>query len=120
MLSEAPTTIDGYIAGFPAEVGEVLTRIRQTIRQAAPAAAEKISYRMPTFYARRVIIHFGAFKHHIGIFPPVREPALQDRVAPYRGPKGNLQFPLNQPIPYDLIADIVKARIKSSAGPGRR
>jgi len=111
MAREIPPTIDDYISGFPAEVAQVLTRIRQTVRSVAPDATERISYGMPTFWLRKDILHFGAFKEHIGIYPPVRDADLADRVAPYRGEKGNLRFPLDQPIPYELIADIVKARV---------
>lgn len=71
---------------------------------------------MPTFALDRDIIHFGAFKGHIGLYPPVREQELQSRALPYRGEKGNLRFPLDQPIPHDLIADIVKARVEKAGG----
>ena len=107
-------TIDEYIAGFPSDVARILAQIRETVRSAAPGAKEKISYNMPTFWSGKDIIHFGAFKGHIGLYPPVREPDLAERVAPYRGEKGNLRLPLDQPIPYDLIADIVKARVARS------
>lgn len=107
----SPSTIDDYILGFPEPVQEVLRKVRETIRCAAPDATEKISYKMPTFRQGRDIVHFGAFKTHIGLFPPVRDPDLQDRVAPYRGEKGNLRFSLDQPVPYELIADIVKRRV---------
>jgi uncharacterized protein YdhG (YjbR/CyaY superfamily) len=111
-----PATVDDYISAFPAETQRVLQDIRETIRRAAPTARERISYRMPTFALDRDIIHFGAFKGHIGLYPPVREPELQSRVLPYRGEKGNLRFPLDQPIPHDLIADIVKARVEKAGG----
>jgi uncharacterized protein YdhG (YjbR/CyaY superfamily) len=109
--SATPATIDDYIAAFPADIQRVLQEIRETVRQAAPTASEKISYGMPTFALNKVIVHFGAFKEHIGLFPPVREPTLQSRALPYRGDKGSLRFPMDQPIPYDLIADIVKSRV---------
>ncbi len=109
-----PGSVDAYIAACPADVRKVLTAIRATIRKAAPAAEERISYRMPTFRLDRDIIHVGAFKDHIGFFPPVREAELQSRSRPYRGEKGNLRFPLDQPIPYDLITDIVKARVEQA------
>lgn len=108
-----PATVDDYIAGFSPEVRLILQRVRETIRDAAPEAAERLSYRMPTFFQGRVLVHFGAFKDHIGLYPPVREPGLQDRVARYCGEKGNLKFPLSEPIPYDLIRDIVTARVES-------
>lgn len=111
-----PATVDDYIAAFPADTQQVLQRIRETILRAAPGARERISYKMPTFALEKDIVHFGAFKGHIGLYPPVRESDLQSRVLPYRGEKGNLRFPLDQPIPYGLIADIVKARVDSARG----
>jgi uncharacterized protein YdhG (YjbR/CyaY superfamily) len=106
-----PTTVDEYIAAFPAEVQRVLQDIRETIRNSAPEASERISYKMPTFAMNKDIVHFAAFNEHIGLYPPVRDPELQSRTLPYRGEKGNLRFPLDQPIPHDLIADIVKIRV---------
>ena len=108
-----PGNIDEYIASSPPEVRAILEKIRSTIRAAAPEAEEKISYRMPTFALTGILIHFAAFKNHIGLYPPVRgdEQLLAD-VAPYRGEKGNLKFPLDEPIPYALIGRIVKFRVK--------
>ena len=110
----SPTSIDDYIASFPQDIRGVLTRIRTTIRHAAPEATERISYRMPAFFQGGVLVYFAAFKNHIGLFPPVRDAALKRQVARYAGPKGNLQFPLDQPIPYALIARIVKARLRDT------
>src|SRR5581483_6694345 len=108
-----PKTIDEYIAGFAPEVQEILERIRGTIRRAAPAAQEAISYRMPTFKLNGNLVHFAAFKKHIGFYPPVRGDAkLAKAVSPYAGPKGNLRFPLDRPMPYDLIERIVKLRVE--------
>jgi len=76
-------------------------------------ATERISYGIPSLYLDGVIVHFGAFKGHIGLYPPVRDPELANRIAIYRGEKGNLRFPLDRPIPYDLIGDIVKSRVKA-------
>lgn len=114
-MNEAPSpaTIDDYIAGFPPDVRLILERVRNTIRNAAPEATERLSYSMPTFVQGRVLVHFGGFKDHIGLYPPVRGPELQDRVARYRGEKGNLKFPLSEPIPYDLIREIVKTRLEA-------
>jgi uncharacterized protein YdhG (YjbR/CyaY superfamily) len=112
MAQAPPGTIDDYISGFPQEVAEVLSRIRSTIRSVAPGAVETMRYGMPTFRLNRDIVHFGAFKHHIGLYPPVRDPELASRIAPYRGEKGNLRFRLDHPIPYELIADIVSARAR--------
>jgi uncharacterized protein YdhG (YjbR/CyaY superfamily) len=109
----APRTIDEYIAAFPPDVRSVLKKIRATIKNSAPQATEKISYRMPAFFQSGVLIYFAAFKNHIGIYPPVRgDEKLIRELAPYRGPKGNLKFPLDEPIPYGLIGKMVKWRVK--------
>jgi uncharacterized protein YdhG (YjbR/CyaY superfamily) len=107
----APATVDEYIAAFPPETQAILQTIRATIKSAAPEAIEKISYNMPTFALKRDLVHFGAFKNHIGLFPPIKDPDLKDQTLDYRGEKGNLRFPLDQPIPYALIGKIVKARV---------
>jgi uncharacterized protein YdhG (YjbR/CyaY superfamily) len=93
-----------------------LRKLRATIRRAAsPDAAEMISYRMPAFARHGMLVYFAAFKNHIGLFPPVRGNAkLEAAVAKYAGPKGNLQFPLDQAIPYTLIARIVRLRVKQN------
>jgi len=108
-------TIDDYIETFPPKIQSILRKIRLTARKAAPEAQEKISYRMPAFFQNGVLIYFAAFKNHIGVFPPVRGDAnLTKQLAPYRGPKGNLKFPLDEPIPYDLIRRIVTVRVKEN------
>jgi uncharacterized protein YdhG (YjbR/CyaY superfamily) len=109
-----PQTIDEYIASCPANVRPILRKIRAAVRKAAPGAIETISYRMPALRtAEGVLIYFAAFQRHIGIYPPVRGSlALLKALAPYRGEKGNLRFPLDRPIPYGLIATIVKSRLK--------
>jgi uncharacterized protein YdhG (YjbR/CyaY superfamily) len=93
-------------------VRRILKKIRATIRKAAPDAEETISYRMPAFkQKKKVLIYFAAFKNHIGIYPPVKGDAkLMKAVAPYAGPKGNLKFPLDEPVPYELIERIVRSR----------
>ena len=111
--SAVPTTTDGYIAAAPATVRPVLNKIRATIRAAAPRAEEKISYRMPAYKSNGDVVYFAAFKHHIGLYPPVQGDAkLMKDVAKYANEKGNLRFPLDEPIPYALIARIVKQRVK--------
>src|SRR5579884_2428375 len=106
--SEAPSTIDDYINAAEPRVRPILNQIRQTIRAAAPEATEVISYRMPAFKLQGILVYFAAFKNHIGLFPPVPDdPKLQNAAAPYAGEKGNLRFPLDEPIPYDLIKRIV-------------
>jgi uncharacterized protein YdhG (YjbR/CyaY superfamily) len=112
----APGTIDDYIAGFPANVQSILKKMRSTIRKAAPQAVEKISYRMPAFTQNGVLIYFAAFRQHIGVYPPVRgDEKLIKALSRYRGEKGNLKFPLDEPIPYQLITKIVKFRVKEHA-----
>lgn len=114
--SPAPRDIDGYIAGFTPDVQTILTKIRATIRDAAPDAEETISYAMPAFKQRGILIYFAAFKNHIGFYPPVRgDEELRAEIAPYQGEKGNLKFPLDAPIPYRLIKKIVKLRVKQLA-----
>jgi uncharacterized protein YdhG (YjbR/CyaY superfamily) len=111
----APATVDEYIAAFSPEIARLLQRVRQVARAAAPDAKEVISYRMPALKQDGVLVYFAAFKNHIGLYPPVRgDPDLLEAAAPYAGEKGNLRFPLNQPIPYDLIARITALRLKQN------
>jgi uncharacterized protein YdhG (YjbR/CyaY superfamily) len=108
-------TIDGYIARFPPEVRATLERVRRTVHEAAPNAEETISYRIPAFTLHGILVYFAAFKGHIGLFPPVAGDArLEKAIARYAGPKGNLRFPLDEPIPYGLIARVVKLRVKQN------
>ena len=114
--SPAPKTIDEYIATSPPDVQPILQRIRVTIRKAVPDAQETISYRMPTFKRHGVVLHFAAFKEHIGVYPPVRGDAeLMKKLAPYANEKGNLRFPLAARIPYALIGEIAKVRARQNA-----
>jgi uncharacterized protein YdhG (YjbR/CyaY superfamily) len=111
-----PKSIDEYIAACSPEVRAILEKIRFTVRNAAPGAQETISYRMPAFKLRGVLVYFAAFKRHIGFYPPVRGDAkLEKAIAAYAGEKGNLKFPLDQPIPYGLIERIVKHRAKQNS-----
>ena len=113
MKDKSYQTVGEYIASFPTKIQGILKKIRSTVRKAAPQAKEKISYRMPAFFHDGVLIYFAGFKNHIGIYPPVRGDAkLLKDLARYRGEKGNLKFPLDEPIPYDLIGRIVKHRLK--------
>jgi uncharacterized protein YdhG (YjbR/CyaY superfamily) len=110
---QKPKDIDGYISQFPADVQVILQKVRTTIRSAAPEAKETISYLMPAFKLHGILVYFAAWKNHIGLYPPISgEKALGKAIARYAGPKGNLQFPLDQPIPYDLIERMVKLRVK--------
>ncbi|HEY0916398.1 MAG TPA: DUF1801 domain-containing protein [Solimonas sp.] len=116
-----PQTIDEYIAGFPPEVQPILQQVRATIRAAAPQAEERISYQMPAFFQDGVLAYFGGFKKHIGFYPPVEgDAALLRAAAPYAGEKGNLRFPLDQPIPHELIRRIVEARVQARRARARR
>ena len=109
-------TIDEYIAPFPPQVRAILKKIRATIRRAAPDAEERISYRMPAFKWNGIVVYFAGWKEHIGLYPPIRgDVQLEKAVAQYAGPKGNLQFPLDKPMPYALITRIVKHRVKQNA-----
>ena len=111
----APKSIDEYIAAFSPEVQAVLERVRFTIRNAAPGAQETISYQIPAFTLSGVLVYFAAFKNHIGFYPPVKGDAkLEKAVLGYAGEKGNLRFPLDQPIPFGLIERIVKLRVKQN------
>jgi uncharacterized protein YdhG (YjbR/CyaY superfamily) len=113
---QRPKDIDRYIAQFPADVQAILEEVRATIRKAAPEAAETISYTMPSFKQHGILVHFAVWKGHIGLYPPISgNKALEKAVARYAGPKGNLQFPLDEAIPYDLIARIVKLRVKQDS-----
>ena len=111
--SQVPATVDEYIKAFPPRVRSTLERIRRTVRAAAPGATEVISYRMPAFKLHGILVYFAAFKNHLGLYPPVSgDPKLVKAAAPYAGEKGNLRFPLDEPIPYELIEQIVSHRAK--------
>ncbi|MBK7218785.1 MAG: DUF1801 domain-containing protein [Candidatus Promineofilum sp.] len=112
---EAPQTIDAYIAGYPEEVQAILQLIRRTIHETAPEATEAISYGMPTFKLHGNLVHFGAFKSHIGFYPvPSGMEAFKDELAAYKQGKGSVQFPLNKPMPLDLIRRMVEFRVQES------
>jgi uncharacterized protein YdhG (YjbR/CyaY superfamily) len=105
--------IDDYISKFPADVQAILQKVRETISHAAPEAKETISYMMPAFKQHGILVYFAAWEKHIGMYPPISgNKNLEKAIARYAGPKGNLQFPLDEPIPYDLIERIVKLRVK--------
>ena len=111
-----PKGIDGYISQFPADVRAILEKVRATIRHAAPDAKEVISYQMPAFKQHGILVYFAAWKTHVGLYPPISgDKTLEKAIARYAGPKGNLQFPLNEPLPYDLIERIVKLRVKQNS-----
>ena len=104
--------IDAYIAQFPDEVQERLRTMRKIIRDAAPEAEEKISYRMPTFVLHGDLVYFAAFKHHIGLYPaPSGVEAFMPELSAYRSGKGSIQFPMSKPLPVELIGRIVRFRV---------
>ena len=109
------STIDEYIQTFPKEIQEILEKIRQTIKEAAPGAVEAISYQIPTFKLNGNLVHFAVFRNHIGFYPASRgKEAFQKELAAFKGGKGTVQFPLDKPIPLSLIRKIVKYRIKEN------
>ncbi len=111
----SPKTVDEYIDTFSPGVQAILRRVRQIVREAAPEAQEVISYRMPAFKQNGVLVYFAAFNSHIGLYPPVSgDTRIRKAIAPYAGEKGNLRFPLDKPIPYDLIARITELRLKQN------
>jgi uncharacterized protein YdhG (YjbR/CyaY superfamily) len=105
-----------YIKTFPDDVQSILGRVRQIIQKAAPDAVEAMSYQMPTFKLHgKNLVHFAAWKHHIGFYPtPSGTEAFKKELSPYKGAKGSVQFPLDQPIPYDLVTKIVTFRVKET------
>jgi uncharacterized protein YdhG (YjbR/CyaY superfamily) len=110
-----PKDIDQYIARFSADVQEILEKVRLTIREAAPEAREKISYQMPTFTLEGNLVHFAGYKKHIGFYPtPSGIEKFKKEISVYKWAKGSVQFPLNQPIPYELINKIVTFRVKEN------
>lgn len=121
----APETIDAYIAGFPPDVQAILQQIRATIREAAPDTEEAISYRIPTFNLDgRYLIYFAGFKSHVSVYPaPMGAAEFADEMAVYGSGKGTMKFPLDKPIPFDLIRRLVEFRRRESlaaAGKGKK
>jgi len=111
----SPRTIDDYIAGFPPDIQDILRKVRATVARAAPGAQEAIKYQMPTFVLHGNLVHFAAFKKHLGFYPaPTGVEAFKQELSAYATSKGAVQFPLDQPIPYGLIGRIVKFRAKEN------
>jgi uncharacterized protein YdhG (YjbR/CyaY superfamily) len=109
------TSIDHYISEADEKVRETLQQIREVIREAAPNTTECISYGMPAFRLKKVVVYFAAFKNHISLFPePSGVEAFEEELHPYKHSKGTIQFQLNEPIPYDLIKRIVEFRMKEA------
>ena len=110
-----PSTIDEYIAQFPDDIQIILQNIRRIVHDAAPDAQEKIAYQMPTFTLNGNLVHFAAFKNHVGFYPtPSGTEKFKKEIAAYKAAKGSIQFPLDQPIPYELITKIVKFRVQEN------
>jgi uncharacterized protein YdhG (YjbR/CyaY superfamily) len=106
------SSIDEYIANFPEEIRSLLEALRATIKAAAPDAVEKISYQMPTFFLKGNLVHFAAYKGHIGFYPtPGGIQAFKDEISIYKNEKGSVQFPIDKPLPLELIRKIVEFRV---------
>jgi uncharacterized protein YdhG (YjbR/CyaY superfamily) len=115
-MAAAPRTIDEYIAGFPEDVQKILRKVRATIRKAAPGVEEAVKYGVAAFVLDGTnLIFFGGYKQHIGVYPaPRAAEEFREELAAYKGGKGTVQFPLDQPIPYELITRIVKYRVREN------
>jgi uncharacterized protein YdhG (YjbR/CyaY superfamily) len=110
-----PKDMDEYIAGFPEDVQEILQKVRMTIREAAPEAEETINYQIPTFTLKGNLVHFAGYKKHIGFYPaPSGIEKFENELSAYQGAKGSVKFPLDEPIPYDLITKIVAFRVEEN------
>ena len=116
MMKIQYNTIDEYIKTFPEDIQGILEKMRQTIKKAAPKAVEAISYQMPTFKLNgKNLVHFAAFKNHIGFYPtPSGMESFQKELSPYKYAEGSVQFPLDKPIPYELVEKIVNFRVEES------
>ena len=115
MAENTYTTIDEYIALFPADVQDRLQAMRSAVREAAPKAAEKISYQMPTFHQQGNVVHFAAFKNHIGFFPGSSGvEAFADKLTAYKTSKGTIQFPFSDPLPLELVKEITQWRVEEN------
>jgi uncharacterized protein YdhG (YjbR/CyaY superfamily) len=113
-MDATPQTVDEYIRSFPPDTRAILESVRKTVLASVPGGEERLSYRMPAVFLNGVVVYYAAFKKHLGVFPPVQNPAVRAKVSKYAGPKGNLQFPFAEPMPLDLIAQVVKARLASN------
>jgi len=110
-----PRTVDEYIAGFPLKVQTILLKLRKVVRDAAPEATEKISYQMPTYFLNGNLVHFAAFKNHIGFYPtPSAVAGFSAELVGYKNAKGSIQFPIDQPLPYSLIERMVRFRVEEN------
>lgn len=115
-MSQRPkiASIDEYLATVSPDAQGIMEEIRKIVKRTVPAAEETISYQMPAFKLGRIFIYFAAFKKHAGIYPPVKgDKLLAKALLPYRGEKGNLKFPLDQPMPYELVGRVAVALAKN-------
>jgi len=111
----SPKNIDEYIANFPVDVQDILNQVRATIKKAAPEAEEGIKYQIPTFILNGNLVHFAAFKNHIGFYPtPSGIEAFKHELSGFKSAKGSVQFPIEKPMPLDLISKIVTFRVAES------
>jgi uncharacterized protein YdhG (YjbR/CyaY superfamily) len=110
---EGAREVDRYIASFPPDIAGLLAEIREAIRRAAPEAAEKMAYGVPTFHLHGNLVHFAAFKRHVGFYPgPTGIQAFRDEIQPYKHARGSVQFPFTQPLPLELVERIVRFRVE--------
>jgi uncharacterized protein YdhG (YjbR/CyaY superfamily) len=117
MRSRVFKTIDEYIATFPKNVQIILEELRQAIRESAPAAEETISYQMPAFKLNGILVWFAAFKNHVGFYPKTSAiEAFKEELSGYETSKGTIRFPINKPIPFNLVKKIVRYRVKENLG----
>lgn len=121
MITTKPDTIEAYISGFPKQTQEILEQIRSTIKSVAPDAREAIKYAIPTFILNGNLVHFAGYKNHIGLYPaPSGMKQFEEETAAYKTGKGTLQFPIDQPMPLDLIARIVQFRVKENQAKSKK
>lgn len=115
-----PTTVDEYISQFPDDVQHILTKLRTIVKEAAPQAEERIAYQMPGYHLNGPLVYFAAFKNHIGLYPTSAAlTPFEAELTPYKRSKGTIQFPLDKPMPYDLIARIVEYRVSENLEKGK-
>lgn len=118
---ENVNSIDDYIKSFPPGIQKLLQQVRASIQKAAPGAEETIKYAMPTFMLNGNLVHFAAFKNHIGLYPtPNGIEAFKKELSVYKGAKGSVQFPLDQPMPLELIGKIVKYRVAENMAKAKK
>jgi uncharacterized protein YdhG (YjbR/CyaY superfamily) len=120
-IFKPPKTIDEYLRNFPPDVQEILEKLRKLVHEVVPEAKEAMAYGIPTFTLNENLVHFAAFEHHIGFYPtPSGIAAFKKELALYKHAKGSVQFPLDQPIPYDLVRRIVEFRVKEVRESGKK